>query len=101
MVIGFGAVVQHRHDVRIVVLVVVVERVEEDAEAVPLVRAAEDRTLEAFSRREPEGKAVGADAAAAGHSELNLNFPPVECAKKEIQKDVRVTLNSPKSYLVD
>ena len=82
MVIGFGAVVKHGHDVRIVVLVVVVERIEEDAEAVPLVRAAEDGTLEAFGRREPEGKAVGADAAAAGHSELNFNFPPVESAKK-------------------
>ncbi len=62
-------------------LVVVVERVEEDAETVPLVRAAEDGTLEAFGRREPEGKTVGADAAATGHSELNLYFPPVECAK--------------------
>ena len=36
------SVVHHGHDVGVVVLVVVVERVEEDAEAVPAVGASKD-----------------------------------------------------------
>ena len=62
--------------------VVVVERIEEDSETVPPVRAAEDRPLEALRRREPEGETVGPDSAAAGHPELNLDLPPVESAEK-------------------
>ena len=45
MVIGDGAVVNHAGDVGVVALVVVVERVEEDAETVPLVFGAEHGTL--------------------------------------------------------
>jgi hypothetical protein len=37
----FGTVVQHRHDVGVVVLAVVVERVEEQSQADPFVRRAE------------------------------------------------------------
>ena len=44
-----GAVVDHGHDVGVVVLVVVVERVEEDAETDPLVARAPHRTFQAFS----------------------------------------------------
>ena len=45
MVIVLGAVVGHGHDVRVVVLVVVVKRVEEDAQADPLVAGSVHRSL--------------------------------------------------------
>ena len=54
VIVGFRSVVQHRHDVRIVVLVVIVERIEEDAQPVPLVRAAKDGALEALGGGEPK-----------------------------------------------
>ena len=42
MVVGLHPVVGHGHHVGVVVLVVVVERIEEQAQAVPAVRAAKD-----------------------------------------------------------
>ena len=84
VVVHLGAVVDHRHDVRVVVLVVVVERVEEDAETVPAIRASEDRALEALGRREPESQTVGADPASAGHPEVKFNLPPIESAGNNI-----------------
>ncbi len=80
MIIGFGPVVQHRHDVGVVVLVVVVERVEEDTQTVPSVGASKNRPLEALSRREPESQAVRSNSASASNAELDLHFPPVKGA---------------------
>lgn len=37
MVIDLGAIIDHGHNVRIVALVVIVKRIEEHAQAVPLV----------------------------------------------------------------
>ena len=91
VIVSFRSVVQHRHDVRIVVLVVIVERIEEDAETVPLVRAAEDRALEALSGSEPKGETVSPDSAAACYPEFNKNLPPVICA---VKKEERVILRS-------
>ena len=63
-------------------LVVVVEGVEEDSETVPLIRASENRSLEALGWREPEGETVGADSSSTGHSEMYLDLPPVKGAGK-------------------
>lgn len=73
------SVVQHGHDVRVVVLVVVVEGVEEEAETDPLVR----RTVHvaivvAVLRGVPEGQAIGSQSATTGDPELDLYLPPVE-----------------------
>ena len=86
VVVHLGAVVDHRRDVRIVVLVVVVERVKEDPETVPLVRATEDRSFKALGRGEPEGQAVGSDPSTTSHSEVDFNLPPIKSAVKKTLK---------------
>ena len=86
VIVSFRSVVQHRHDVRIVVLVVIVERIEEDAETVPLVGAAEDRALEALSGSEPKGETVSPDSTATCYPKFDKNFPPVICAEKKKKK---------------
>ena len=48
MVVQLGPVINHGHDVGVVVLVVVVERVEEKAEAVPSIGAAENWAFVTF-----------------------------------------------------
>ena len=48
VIVNLVSVVEHGHDVGVVVLVVVVEGVEEDSETVPLIRASENRSLEAL-----------------------------------------------------
>ncbi len=80
MIVGFGPVVQHRHDVGVVVLVVVVERVEEDTQTIPSVGASKNRPLESLSWREPESQAVRSNSASASNAELDLHFPPVKGA---------------------
>ncbi len=55
MIVGLCPVVQHGHDVGVVVLVVVVERVEENTQAVPSVRASKNWALESLGGGEPEG----------------------------------------------
>lgn len=51
MVKLLGAVVQHGHNVRIVVFVVVVERIEKHAQTVPAVRRTEYITVVVALRR--------------------------------------------------
>jgi hypothetical protein len=82
MVVGLSSVVQHGHDVWVVVLIVVVKGVEKDTQAVPFVRAAEHGSLEPFGRRKPESDTVGANASSACHSELNFDFPPIKGSEK-------------------
>ena len=83
VVIHLGAVIDHRHDVWVVVLVVIVERVKEDAETIPLIWASKDRSFEALGCGEPEGQAVSSNPASTGHSEVDFNLPPIESAGKE------------------
>lgn len=72
-------VVQHGRDVRVVVLVVVIERIEEDTQSDPAVRRAEHFAgVVALLGGVPEGQTVGTDATPAGHSEHNVDLPPVE-----------------------
>jgi hypothetical protein len=87
VIVGFRSVVQHGHDVRVVVLVVIVERIEENAKTVPLVGAAKDGTLETFGRCEPKCQTVSSDSSASCHPEFNENLPPVVCAAKREEID--------------
>ena len=48
VVVSLGPVVHHGHDVGVVVFVVVVERVEENAQAIPHVGAAKHGALVTF-----------------------------------------------------
>ena len=45
MVVGLGSVVEHHGDVRIVVQSVVVKRVKENAQTVPVIRTSEHRAF--------------------------------------------------------
>ncbi len=78
VVVALRAVIDHRHHVGVVALVVVVEGVEEEGEALPVVGRAEDRPLRVLDVGVPEGEAVGADAALAVDAEHQLHLPPVE-----------------------
>lgn len=73
------AVVQHGHDVGIVVLVVVVEGVEEEAEADPLIRRAINiSVIIAMLSSVPESKTISAETTTSCDPELDLHLPPVE-----------------------
>lgn len=107
MIEFLGAIVQYGHNIRIVVLVVVVERIEEHTETVPAVRRSKDVAIVvALRRRVPKclhtkmstmrqnsqleclsrwmgsslctNQTVGADASTTGHPEHDLHFPPIE-----------------------
>jgi len=79
MVIELSAIVKHRTDVGIVVLVVVVEGVEHDGQTVPAVRGPKDRPIVvALLRGVPEGQAIGSDTATSRYPEHDLHVPPVE-----------------------
>ncbi len=55
VIIGLCPIVDHGHDVGVIVLVVVVEGVEEEAEALPEIRAPEHRPLHPTLLNVPEG----------------------------------------------
>ena len=81
MIVGLRPVVQHGHDVGVVVLVVVVERVEEDTQTVPSVRASKNWSLESLGGRKPESQTVRSYSASASNAELDFHFPPVKGAE--------------------
>jgi len=55
VIVELGAVVDHCHDVWIIMLVVIVERVKEDCETIPLVRASKNRAIMPLWVRVPKG----------------------------------------------
>lgn len=55
MIILLRAVINHGHNVGIVVFIIVVESIEKDGETVPHVRRPKHGTFHAFVLREPEG----------------------------------------------
>lgn len=79
MVEFFRAVIQHCHNVGVVVFVVIIERVEEHSQPVPLVRGPKYVSIVvALLRGEPDSQPVRADPASAGNAERNVDLPPVE-----------------------
>ena len=102
MIENFRSVVNHGHDVRIVVFIVVIERIEEYSKADPLIRTTEHRSiviararyvpesLTNFSiitkqssdhgcfSREQDYHSVRADSSTPGDSERQLHIPPIE-----------------------
>ena len=69
-------IVQYSHDVRVVVLVVIVKGVEKYSEAAPLIARTEDRAFSTSLLSVPEAQTVRPNSAASGYSEDQLNFPP-------------------------
>ena len=71
------AVVHHGANRWVVAHLVVVKRVEEDAETLPVVGTAKHRAIVVvgFGLDEPQRQALGADAAAAADTKLDLDFP--------------------------
>ena len=78
VVIVLRTVVDHGHDVGIVVLVIVVEGIEKHTQTIPTIRRAEDRAFEALSGSVPKGQPVSSYSTSTSDSKLELNLPPVK-----------------------
>lgn len=100
MIEVFGAIVQNGHDIGIVVLIVVVERVKEHSETIPTVWRSEHFTIVvALIARKPNSlkrntnvslstficssqmeayKSISSNTSTAWYPEDNFDFPPVE-----------------------
>lgn len=72
-------VVQNGRYVRVVVLIVVIERIEENTQTNPAIRGTEHLAgVVTLLGRVPEGQTVGTNAATTGNPEHNVYLPPVE-----------------------
>lgn len=59
MIVDLCAVIDNRHYVRIVVLIVIIERIEKDSQAGPKIRATENgAVVEPFLTRVPECQTI-------------------------------------------
>lgn len=79
MIVLLGAVVQHGANVGIVVLIVIVERIEDNGKTIPTIGRAKHLTIVVtLLGGVPEGQTIGTDATTSSYTEDNLHIPPIE-----------------------
>lgn len=79
VIVLLGAIVQHGTDVRIVVLIVVVEGIEDNGETIPTIgRTKHLAIVVTLLGGVPEGQTIGTNATTSSYTEDNLHIPPIE-----------------------
>ena len=103
MIVGFCSIIDHCHNVRIVMLVVIVKRIKKYSKTIPPIRTSKNWAFESLGRcipKErngvdtsisksfwhktyfwhclPECQTISTDSTSTSNTELNFNFPPIE-----------------------
>lgn len=82
MIEDLRSIVDNRHNVRIVVLIVIVERIEENSQSCPHIRTAEDgAVVGAFRSCVPECQAIRSYSASTTYAKYYVYLPPVKICR--------------------
>lgn len=79
MIEDLRSIINNRHNVWIIMLIVIVERIKENSKSCPHIRTAENgAVVSAFRSCVPECQAIRSYSSSATYAEYYVYFPPVK-----------------------